>query len=673
MSRILTVIFLLFCPLFASAQTSFPMITHTVPTAIQAGTTAELSVEGLMNFAGAYRILFREPGLSAEIIPAKDPKAATRTVKLKVTATKDARIGVHDFRIATELGISSLGQILVSPDPIVMEQAGKNTAKSPQAIAIPSVICGRIELAENVDCYTFKADAGTTITAEVHASRIQDKIHDLQKHIDPLVTILDSAGREVAADDDGIFADPRLTYQITEAGTYTIQIRDSKYDGDPRWTYALSITHQPRARLAFPLAMNPGVKVLVEPVGSAMLTAPQWTVIAPAEAGISTAPLTHGSNRTNPVPVVVTPLALQNEIEPNDSPKDAQPLTIPGGINGRIGVKRDLDHYRFAGKKGVPVRFEIFARRFGTPLSSGIDSNIDIMTKDGRILTSNDDANGKDAALTFVPTADDEYVLRVRDLNNKGGEAFVYFLAAERAEPDFSIKVDPAKAMIGPGSRTAWYVTVTRTNGFTAPVKVEVRNLPQGTSVNPLTIPANQTQGCLVISASADAKRDASIVEVAGTAEGMTRIAIPDEEIYLPGGGRGRFPATMPAVAVTKPSDVLEVKVKTNRVVLKPGEEQKIEVEVVRRADYDKPLTLDVILRHLNQRHADPLPPGVTMVDAKSKTLLGKGSIGHITLKAAPDAAECTDVPIAVQAFVPVNFVVKIGYSSEPILISVRK
>jgi hypothetical protein len=60
-------------------------------------------------------------------------------------------------------------------------------------------------------------------------------------------------------------------------------------------------------------------------------------------------------------------------------------------------------------------------------------------------------------------------------------------------------------------------------------------------------------------------------------------------------------------------------------------------------------------------------------VDGKSKTLLGTGSAGYITLKAAPDAPECTDVPVCVQGFVAINFVVKIGYSSDVILLSIKK
>jgi hypothetical protein len=61
------------------------------------------------------------------------------------------------------------------------------------------------------------------------------------------------------------------------------------------------------------------------------------------------------------------------------------------------------------------------------------------------------------------------------------------------------------------------------------------------------------------------------------------------------------------------------------------------------------------------------------MVEDKSKTLLGGGNEGYIVLKAAANAAPIDKVPIAVQAYVSINFVVKIGYSSQPILLSVAK
>jgi hypothetical protein len=299
----------------------------------------------------------------------------------------------------------------------------------------------------------------------------------------------------------------------------------------------------------------------------------------------------------------------------------------------------------------------------------------------GQVLASNDDANGKDAALVFTPPADGDYVLCLRDLNSKGGDTAVYFVEADWARPDFTLRCDPDKAMIGPGSSTAWYVHVARANGFDGPVRVEVKGLPEGVTASPLTIPAAMTQGVLVLTAAAAAPVGAANVQVVGRAtvkadgkeETLVRPVTPNQEIYSPGGGRARFDVTMQTVAVTEPSDILRVEVSQDKVTLKPGEEVRIDVTVHRRADYDKGVSLDVMLRHLNTVYGNPLPPGVTLVEARSKTLLGNASKGHVVLRADPKAAPVEDVPVSVLAHVSVNFVVKVSYSSPPIWVSVGK
>src|SRR5262249_51178637 len=153
-------------------------------------------------------------------------------------------------------------------------------------ITAPCVVCGRIEVAEDVDYFKFHADAGQTFTFEVHCARLQDKIHDLQKHADPMLTLFDADGRELSANDDFYFADPLLTHTFAKAGDYFIQVRDSKYDGAPRWVYALSVTPKPYLTHVFPMAANPGQLVSVDAIGSARLVKPRLTLTAPATPGI---------------------------------------------------------------------------------------------------------------------------------------------------------------------------------------------------------------------------------------------------------------------------------------------------------------------------------------------------------------------------------------------------
>ena len=147
----------------------------------------------------------------------------------------------------------------------------------------------------------------------------------------------------------------------------------------------------------------------------------------------------------------------------------------------------------------------------------------------------------------------------------------------------------------------------------------------------------------------------------------------PKQEIYSPGGGRARFDVNLQSVAITDPSDILKVEVTPSVVALKPGGEVRLDITVHRRPDYDKSVSLDILLRHLGTVYGNPLPPGVTIDAAKSKTLLGTSSTGHIVLKAAPDAAPIENVPISVLTHVSVNFVVKVSYSSPVLLLSVAK
>jgi hypothetical protein len=667
----------------AAAQTSFPMVTHTTPVAVQRGKTTEVIVAGRMDFRGVYKALFEGTGITAEVVPQPAPKAAppkpalAGSVKLRLTVAPDAALGPRDFRLASTLGVSSVGQLVVVDEPVVEEKSVNNTVQQAMAIKLPCVVAGRLEVVEDVDFYKFQAEAGQTLTFELFCARLQDRIHDLQKHAKPMLTLYDGEGRELAANDHFYFADPLLSYTVSKSGTYYIQVRESTYDGDPRWVYALRATNRPYVTHVYPMAANPGQVIEVEPVGSAKAVQPRVKLQAPKEPGLHQVQLDLDGFKTNPVTFLVSPLPQVLEQEPNDEPATATRVTIPCGINGRIGKKRDLDHFIFAAKKGKAVRFEVKARRFGTPLCSSLHAVLDVLNAKGAVVANNSDTHGKEAALVFTPPADGDYVLRVRDLNSKGGDTAVYHVEADWDRPDFSLRCDPDKAMIGPGSSTAWYVQVTRTGGFAGPVRLEVKGLPPGVTVNPLTIPPTMTQGLLVVSAAADAKIDAANVQITGTAavngQTLARTAAPAQEIYFPGGGRGLFDVGLQSVAVTQPSDILKVEVSTTKVSLKPGEEVRIEVTLHRRKDYDKGVSLDVVLQHLGRVYGNPLPTGVTVVAGKSKTLLGTASKGHIVLRAAPNAAPIEDVPVSVLAHVSINFVVKVSYSSPPILVSVRK
>jgi hypothetical protein len=183
------------------------------------------------------------------------------------------------------------------------------------------------------------------------------------------------------------------------------------------------------------------------------------------------------------------------------------------------------------------------------------------------------------------------------------------------------------------------------------------------------------SQGVIVLSASSETKPAAGLFTLRGKAQTpdgtIVRRARPKQEIYLPGGGRGFYEVNTLALAVTEPSDI-NVEARPAEITLQPGGTATIEVSVTRREGFEQGVNLAVILQHLGGIHGNPLPPGVTVRAAGSKTLLGpKETVGKIILQASPDAAACDKVPIAVMGHVSINFVVKTAYASAPILITI--
>jgi hypothetical protein len=121
-------------------------------------------------------------------------------------------------------------------------------------------------------------------------------------------------------------------------------------------------------------------------------------------------------------------------------------------------------------------------------------------------------------------------------------------------------------------------------------------------------------------------------------------------------------------------SDLIRVEVSRRQVSIVPGGTVRIDVNVKRHPGYTKPINLDVRLRHLGGVFGDPLPPGITLDESASKTLLGENATqGSIVLRADAKAEPVQDLPIAILGHVSINFVVKTSYSSPPISLSVLR
>ncbi|MDE0736601.1 MAG: hypothetical protein OSB47_12305, partial [Pirellulaceae bacterium] len=243
---------------WSQGQTPYPMLMSLEPVAAQVGQTSEHTVRSRYNMYGAYRVLVSGTGVTGEIVPPEPPpekkegdakeekkaeekkeekKPNIERMKIRFTVAPDTSPGVRDFRVATPQGVSTVGQLVIVADGVVRESGNNDKAEGANEITVPATICGVIEKAEDVDYFKFKATAGMALSFHVRCMRLQDRIHDLQKHADPMITLRTASGSTLAAVDNYFAADPWMTYQFKESGEYLLEIRDVRFQGNTYWQY----------------------------------------------------------------------------------------------------------------------------------------------------------------------------------------------------------------------------------------------------------------------------------------------------------------------------------------------------------------------------------------------------------------------------------------------------
>jgi len=722
------------------AQSSYPMLMDVQPLAAQVGATSEHKVHSRYTLEGAYRVIVTGRGVRGEVVadpppaattltkpttpampaaqptkpvePAKpaDPKAAAKATAAKqpepakavppatpakapdklalavrFTVDADAVCDTRDFRIVTPQGVSTLGQLVLVRDPVVVEQAKNDSRAEAQMIKLPAAVCGTIEKAEDVDWYKFHVEAGKSLTFHVHSARCQDKIHDLQIHSDPTLTLRNASGTVLAASDNYFYADPLLEYHFKQAGDYWLEVRDVRYLGNNFWQYCIEINDRPLVTNVFPLALAAGKATDVELVGLELPKTPRakLTLAANEPAGAKFVDLPI-KPAISSVPVIVSLLPETRQTPGNDALAKAQPIKLPTGVNGRVAKTGELDYYRFTAKKGEKYSFEVMARR----LESSLDPILSVLDAKGTRLSENDDmvigrmAYSDPRIEDWTAPADGDYLLEVRDLHLRGGAPFVYYLSAERSEPYFTLEADCDKANLAPGLGAAIFVRAYRKSGFSGEIELHVEGLPPGVKATCGKILDDGKDGVIVLEAPAGTKHDAANLRITGTARLTTAdgtrelasTAIPMQETYMPGGGRGLFPVELFTCCVSNPLNIQAIDVSPTDLTLAPGESKTIAIKIRREPGFDKNVTLDLTSNHLATIYGSSLPPGVTIDDKQSKTLLTSGlSEGKITIKAAADAKPVERQVVPVLANVSLNFVMKQTYAGKPLSVTIKK
>jgi hypothetical protein len=698
-------------PIAAFGQTGFPGVTSVFPLAVERGKTTVVTLAANRPLSTAYKALVSGRGVTAKVLPSTepvdpklekatsaDPKAAKKqkrpamaapaspanSCRVELTVAADAELGPHELRVALPDTLSTIALVYVSPIPAVLEKPANDKRETAQPLIFPSILSGRIEKTLDEDVFKFNAKAGRRASFSVVGGRMHNVIHKVGRFVtqfDPILSVTDSGGRELAVNDDYFFADSFLSFTPAKDGEYFLSLREATYKGNEMYTYALEAREEAQPTHTFPLAIQAKGTTRVKLLGPGF-DQPTFAELGPPPANALSATLEPraGSKKWDEVGVPVTSLPTilaEAETVVSGTPKlRTQKVTPPVAIEGTLERRGSKASFGFAAKKGQWYRFEVFARRFFSPL----DAELRLYDKNNRQLATNDDlrlaAGGltKDAGLAWQAPSDMEVRLELRDMMGKGSPNHVYHLEMSTPTPDFDLTCDPQLLMVGQGGKTAVFARADRKFGFAGAIDLAVEGLPPGVKASKGRIPADQQDGCIVLEAASDAKLDASNIRIVGKAsvngKELQRAAVPLAEIYQ----AQRTPVETVAVAIVEKPDAKVTIKAPAKISLKPGESATIPVKVERGPNYKTgPINLYADWRFETRIFGRSLPTVVTLDAAKSKTaLIAEQTEGVVVLTAAAGAKPTKEpVRTTVIAFVPLEYSVGVVYCSTPFEVEV--
>jgi len=375
------------------------------------------------------------------------------------------------------------------------------------------------------------------------------------------LALYDDKGNELAYDDDFRFhPDPVLHYEIPQDGEYVIEIKDAIYRGREDFVYRITLGELPFITSIFPLGGRAATQTAVQITGWNLPTT-SLTVDAKDEGPVvQTVSVRKEGQISNRVPFAVDTLPERLEQEPNSRQGEAQAVTLPLIVNGRIDSPGDSDVFCFEGRAGDEIVAEVQARRLDSPL----DSVLRLTGAAGKPLAFNDDHEDKASGLrthhadsytrTTLP-ADGTYYLHLGDAQQKGGAAYAYRLRLSTPRPDFALRIAPSSL----SARVATTVPVTvyalRKDGFSGDITLALKDAPDGFALSGGWVPAGQDKTELTLTAPPTPSAEPVRLSLEGRAmvggKEVTRPVVPADDMMQAFAYRHLVPARDLRVTMT--------------------------------------------------------------------------------------------------------------------------
>lgn len=435
------------------------------------------------------------------------------TAILEITIAPDAVTGERELRAVAANGLSNPLVFHVGQLPEFQKETAKPRSgfrpRSPQpqaaaatetAITLPATVNGQI-LPGGVDRFRFTAQRGQRLVAVVSARTLIPYLADaVPGWFQAALTLYDAAGNELSYADAYKFnPDPVIYYEIPADGEYVMEIHDSVYRGREDFIYRLTMAEMPFVTSIFPLGGPVGAKTILQ-VRGWNLAKTNTVLDATGQApGCYPFSPSQGAPAANCLLFALDTLPEIFEKEPNNKPAQAQPVTLPVIVNGRIDAPGDWDVFRFDGQAGQEIVAEVVARRLCSPL----DSVLKLTDDAGQQIAFNDDFEDKgaglethhaDSYLRVTLPATGTYYLFLGDTQHHGGPDYSYRLRLSAPRPDFELRATPSSLSTRGAGSVPITVYALRKDGFTNAIAFALKNAPPGFKLTGTTAMTTQDQ-----------------------------------------------------------------------------------------------------------------------------------------------------------------------------------
>lgn len=540
-----------------------PELTSVFPQGGQQGTTVDVTLKG-KNIGTATALWFSGNGITAEIkekteaaavffdgagVTGHIPNDASLTAVL--TIAPGAPLGIQQVRIVTPYGVSNAQSFVVGELPEMIEEEMAAASEASHWLELPITVNGDINSIDDEDTFSFGLKKGARLICDVTAQRMGSLL-------DSYLVLKNADGTEVANSGMGSGFDSLLDYTAMAAGKYSLHLRDIRYKGGEGYGYRLRIGELPYLETIFPLGGRRGSENTIAVSGANLETVASIQISIGAETPTDKQSLrvrTPAGLATNAHPFAIGDLAEMAETEPNDMLENANAVTVPVTLNGKIGKAGDADLFSFEVEAAQRLVFEVEA----LTLSSKLDALLTLYSaedmvddaekmenwdeeKEARVLMVNDDAIGADARIEWLFEEAGTYAVSVRELNNQGGEKYPYRLSIRPLEPDCELNVialdnrNRTAAFDNPrvsrGSSITMQIDVTRLDGFDGPIRLTCPALPKTFGLSHTLIEPGQNRALLTITAPWDAPLGLMPISIVGVcavgSKQIERTATPD-------------------------------------------------------------------------------------------------------------------------------------------------